>query len=168
MGPRSTLFGRAGLVAVPATVLLAACGAPQPRTLSTAAPGPESTPVSASPSSPGLSVTPASDPQSCRDADCAVEVRPGDRLRFDKSTGLDTLTVVSLDGGVARLRFEGSSGGYRVQGMNVSVSQSCVNGRCRAKAEVSLAPGRPGRIGDVGLRLESVASDRAVLVMRPV
>ncbi|WP_327047224.1 hypothetical protein OG320_04865 [Microbispora sp. NBC_01189] len=166
------LAGRIGLVAVPVIVLSTACGASEPRprpeatpaavstTMSTTVPVPVTTPLPA--------VTPAAaDPEACRNADCEVEVRQGDRLRLDAATGLDALTVAALDQGVVRLRFEGSSGGYRVEGMNVGVSQDCVNGRCRTRGALTLTMDRPARIGDIHLRLTSVRPDEAVLAISP-
>ncbi|WP_405086509.1 hypothetical protein [Microbispora sp. NBC_01389] len=167
------LAGRIGLVAVPAIVLLAACGAPEPRprpeatpaavstTMSTTVPAPSATPA------PAALPAAAADPEACRNADCEVEVRQGDRLRLDAATGLDALTVAALDQGVVRLRFEGSSGGYRVEGMNVGVSQDCVNGRCRTRGSLTLTMDRPARIGDIHLRLTSVRPDEAVLAISP-
>ncbi|WP_169988751.1 hypothetical protein [Microbispora sp. H10836] len=167
----SRLIGRAGLVAVPMAVLLTACGTPQPEVRSRpAAPGGPATatvPVAASPSPAPSVVRAADDPQACRDADCEVEVRPGDRLRLDRKTGLDVITVVSVDRGEVRLRFEAGGGTFRVEGMNTDVSQDCVNGRCRTDGGLTLAMGRPGRIGDIRLRLASVAPDHAVLVLAP-
>ncbi|MEN3539616.1 hypothetical protein AAH991_31215 [Microbispora sp. ZYX-F-249] len=183
----SRLIGRAGLVAVPMAVLLTAlltavltavltaCGTPQPevRSRSAATGGPATATVSAttegaaSPSPASSVVTAADDPQACRDADCEVAVRPGDRLRLDRKTGLEAITVVSLDRGEVRLRFEAGGGTYRVEGMNADVSQDCVNGRCHTGGGLTLAMGRPGRIGDIRLRLASVSPGYAVLVLTP-
>ncbi|NJP26240.1 hypothetical protein FLW53_18935 [Microbispora sp. SCL1-1] len=178
----SRLIGRAGLVAVPVAVLLAACGSPQPETQpqtpagSVATGGPASTlnPVAdpaatvfASPS-PSPSVVSAFDhPDACRNADCEVAVRQGDRLRLDPKTGLDEITIVGLDQGEVRVRFEAGAGAFHVEGMNTGVSQSCFNGRCHTEGGLTLAMGRPGRIGDIRLRLASVAPDHAVLVLSP-
>ncbi|MEU6413781.1 hypothetical protein [Microbispora sp. NPDC046933] len=170
----SRLIGRAGLAAVPVTVLLTACGTPDPqvRTRPVATGGPASTAipaptVSASPS-PSPSVVSAADhPEACRNADCEVAVRPGDRLRLDRKTGLDAITIASLDRDELRLRFEAGAGAFRVQGMNTDVSQDCVNGRCRTEGGLTLAVGRPGRIGDIRFRLASVAPDHAVLILSP-
>ncbi|MGW5266140.1 hypothetical protein ACWEQG_34625 [Microbispora sp. NPDC004025] len=167
----SRLVGRAGLVAVPMTVLLTACGSPQPevqpRSAATGGPATATSPVAASPSPAPSAVTAADDPQACRDADCEVTVRPGDRLRLDRKTGLDAITIVSLDRGELRLRFEAGGGAFHVEGMNTGVSQDCVNGRCRTEGGLTLAMGRPGRIGDIRLRLVSVSPDHAVLVLAP-
>ncbi|MEU6426585.1 hypothetical protein ABZ860_11840 [Microbispora sp. NPDC046973] len=165
----SRLIGRAGLVAVPVTVLLTACGTPEPqiRPRPVATGGPVSAAVSASPSPSPSVVSAAARPEACRNADCEVAVRPGDRLRLDRKTGLDAITIVSLDRGGLRLRFEAGAGAFRVEGMNTGVSQDCVNGRCRTEGELTLAPERPGRIGDIRLRLASVAPDHAVLVLSP-
>ncbi|MEU7914201.1 hypothetical protein [Microbispora bryophytorum] len=177
----SRLIGWAGLVAAPVIVLLAACGTPEPQmrprpvaTGGSASPGglvssgdPVSTAVPASPS-PGPSVvSAAAHPEACRNAACEVAVRAGDRLRLDRKTGLDAITIVSLDQGELRLRFEAGAGAFRVEGMNTGVSQDCVNGHCRTQGGLTLAPGRPGRIGDIRLRLASVAPDYAVLVLSP-
>lgn len=174
----SRLIGRAGLVAVPVTVLLTACGGPpepqlRPRPVATG--GAASTTVPAStvpattvPASPSPSppvVSAADHPEACRSGDCEVAVRPGDRLRLDRKTGLDAITVASLDRGELRLRFEAGAGAFHVEGMNTGVSQDCVNGRCRTEGALTLALGRPGRIGDIRLRLASVAPDHAVLVL---
>ncbi|WP_182900203.1 hypothetical protein [Microbispora sp. H10830] len=166
----SRLIGRAGLVAVPVTVLLTACGTPEPqmRPRPVATGGPVSTEVPAASPSPSPSVVSAADhPEACRNADCEVAVRPGDRLRLDRKTGLDAITIVALDRGELRLRFEAGAGAFHVEGMNTSVSQDCVNGRCRTEGGLTLAMGRPGRIGDIRLRLASVAPDQAVLVLSP-
>ncbi|MEU7888627.1 hypothetical protein AB0B54_24245 [Microbispora bryophytorum] len=177
----SRLIGWAGLVALPVIVLLTACGTPEPQmrprpvaTDGPASPGglvstgdPVSTAVPASPS-PGPSAVSAADhPEACRNAACEVAVRPGDRLRLDRKTGLDAITIVSLDQGELRLRFKAGAGAFRVEGMNTGVSQSCVNGRCRTEGGLTLAMGRPGRIGDIRLRLASVAPGYAVLVLSP-
>ncbi|MEV7804452.1 hypothetical protein AB0O28_16040 [Microbispora sp. NPDC088329] len=176
----SRLIGRAGLVAVPVTVLLTACGAPEPqmrpRTAATGGPVSTSIPASTAPAStapaspsPSPSVVSAADhPEACLNGGCEVAVRPGDRLRLGRKTGLDAITIVSLDRGELRLRFEAGGGAFHVEGMNTGVSQDCVNGRCRTVGELALALGRPGRIGDIRLRLASVASDHAVLVLSPV
>ncbi|GLX09967.1 hypothetical protein [Microbispora sp. NBRC 16548] len=166
----SRLIGRAGLVAVPVTVLLTACGTPEPqmRPRPVATGGPVSTAVPAASPSPSPSVVSAADhPEACRNADCEVAVHPGDRLRLDRKTGLDAITIVSLDPGELRLGFEAGAGAFHVEGMNTSVSQDCVNGRCRTEGGLTLALGRPGRIGDIRLRLASVAPDHAVLVLSP-
>ncbi|MGI5155407.1 hypothetical protein [Microbispora sp. CA-102843] len=165
----SRLIGRAGLVAVPVTVLLTACGAPEPemRPRSVATGGPASTAVPASPSPTPSVVSAAGHPDACRDAHCEVAVRPGDRLRLDRKTGLDAITIASLDRGELRLRFEAGAGAFRVEGMNTDVSQNCVNGSCRTEGGLTLAMGRPGKIGDVRFRLASVAPDHAVLVLSP-
>ncbi|GIH51569.1 hypothetical protein SAMN05421833_109153 [Microbispora rosea] len=175
----SRLIGRAGLVAVSVTVLLTACGTQEPQTRPgpAAAGGPVSTTIPADTDStatvstapsPSPSVVAASDhPDACRNADCEVAVRQGDRLRLDRKTGLDAITIASLDQGVLRLRFEAGAGAFHVEGMNTGVSQSCVNGRCRTEGGLTLAMGRPGRIGDILLRLASVAPDHAVLVLSP-
>ncbi|MEU8178905.1 hypothetical protein AB0C14_39085 [Microbispora hainanensis] len=179
----SRLIGRAGLVAVPVAVLLTACGSPQPETQpqtpagSVATGGPASTTnpaaaepaatVSASPSPSPPVVSAFDHPDACRNADCEVAVRQGDRLRLDRKTGLDAITIMGLDQGEVRLRFEAGAGAFHVQGMNTGVSQSCVNGRCHTEGGLTLAMGRPGRIGDIRLWLASVAPDHAVLVLSP-
>ncbi|GAA4196959.1 hypothetical protein [Microbispora amethystogenes] len=168
------LAGRIGLVAVPVIVLSTACGASEPGTRSRSEATPAAVSTTMSTTVPVPSVTPApaalpaaADPEACRNADCEVEVRQGDRLRLDAATGLDALTVAALDQGVVRLRFEGSSGGYRVEGMNVGVSQDCVNGRCRTRGALTLTMDRPARIGDIHLRLTSVRPDEVVLAISP-
>lgn len=167
----SRLIGRVGLVAIPMTMLLAACGTPQPqeRPQPAAAGGatPDTAAAAPSPSPVASLVAVADDPRECRDADCTVTIRPGDRLRLDRETGLDAISVVSLDDGVVRLRFEAGGGTYRVEGMNVNVSQNCVNGRCRTDGGLTLTTGRPGKIGDIRFRLASAALDHAVLVLTP-
>ncbi|WP_432924962.1 hypothetical protein ACQPZZ_31195 [Microbispora sp. CA-135349] len=170
----SRLIGRAVLVAVPVTVLLTACGTPEPqirpRTVATGGPVSTSIPASTVPASPSPSpsvVSAADHPEACLDGGCEVAVRPGDRLRLGRKTGLDAITIVSLDRGELRLRFEAGGGAFHVEGMNTGVSQDCVNGRCRTVGELTLAPGRPGRIGDIRLRLVNMAPDHAVLVLSP-
>ncbi|MBX6385939.1 MAG: hypothetical protein IRZ07_23690 [Microbispora sp.] len=165
------LIGRAGLVAVPMIVLLTACGAPRPevRSQPAAAGGatPDTAAVAASPSPVASPVTAVDDPEECRDADCTVAVRPGDRLRLDRKTGLDAISVVALGREQVRLRFEAGGGTYRVEGMNVNVSQNCVNGRCHTRGGLTLAVGRPGTIGGIHFRLVSTALDYAVLALAP-
>ncbi|XVQ84027.1 hypothetical protein ACQP2K_35205 [Microbispora siamensis] len=175
----SRLIGRAGLVAVPVTVLLTACGTPEsqvrPRPVATGGPASTTIPaaavpaatVPASPSPSPSVVSAAGHPEACRDGDCEVAVRPGDRLRLDRKTGLDAITIASLDRGELRLRFEAGAGAFQVEGMNTDVSQDCVNGRCRTEGGLTLAVGRPGKIGDIRFRLASVAPDHAVLVLSP-
>ncbi|WP_169948130.1 hypothetical protein [Microbispora sp. H11081] len=164
----SRLIGRACLVVMPMALLLAACGTPQPQVrrepAATDAAAPATVAVTPSPA-PSV-VTAAADPRACLDADCEVAVRPGDRLRLDRK-GLDEIEVVALGPGGVRLRFEAGGGAYRVEGDNAGVSQECVNGRCHTDGALTLALGRPGRIGDIGLRLTSVSPDHAVLVLSP-
>ncbi|MEW9530172.1 hypothetical protein [Microbispora sp. NPDC049125] len=112
------------------------------------------------------SATPHStDLAACRDGDCEVEVRRDDRLKVDPKFGVDSVTVVSLGDGYIRLALEGHTGGLHVQGGgNVSVSGSCVNGRCHDEAEMSLTPDMPVRVD--GLRLVLVSSDSSRAVLR--
>ncbi|MBE3008173.1 hypothetical protein IL992_03075 [Microbispora sp. NEAU-D428] len=170
----SRLIGRAGLVAVPVTVLLTACGTTEPqvrpRPVATGGPASTTIPAATVPASPSPSpsvVSAADHPEACRDGDCEVAVRSGDRLRLDRKTGLDAITIASLDQGELRLRFQAGAGAFQVEGTNTDVSQDCVNGRCRTEGGLTLAVGRPGKIGDIRFRLASVAPDHAVLVLSP-
>jgi hypothetical protein len=171
----SSPAGRAGFVAVTLTVLLAGCGSAetpaQPPAAAPAQPpagvtgSPAAAPTAASPSPSVPAASDGTDLAACRDADCEVEVREGDRLRIDARFGVDSITVRSLGGDGATLRLEGSSGGMNVEGRNVSISGSCVNGRCHDDGFMSLTTSHPGRINDIRLRLAAVESSRAVLVL---
>lgn len=170
--------GRVWSAAVTVGALLAGCGsgeAPAQRT-ATEPGNPASTRGTAqtSPKPPEASTSPASpkasngtDLAACKDADCEVEVRPGDRLKIDARFGVDAITVKSLGGGEIRLALEGSSGGFQVEGENVSVKSACTNDRCRDEGELSLTADSPGRVNDVRLRLAEAGSTRAVLVLLP-
>ncbi|MDP9869742.1 MULTISPECIES: hypothetical protein [Streptosporangium] len=161
--------GRVRSAAVVVAVLLAGCdpgGAPAPWTA--AAPGSAALApgtVRDSPASPRASD--GTDLAACQDADCEVEVRPGDRLRIDAGFGVDEITVRSLGGEEIRLGLRGSSGDLHIEGESVSVEDDCTDGRCRSVGELSLATGDQGRINGVRLRLAGLASGRAVLVLSP-
>ncbi|MGW6496884.1 hypothetical protein [Nonomuraea angiospora] len=104
---------------------------------------------------------------SCKDADCEVEVRVGDRLRIDKRFGVQRLTISSLDPDEVTIALLGFTGGLRAEGANVSISSSCVNGRCRDEGKLSLAPGRSARINDLRLEVPYLSGDHAVLRLTP-
>ncbi|WP_188189789.1 hypothetical protein [Nonomuraea sp. SYSU D8015] len=104
---------------------------------------------------------------SCEDADCEVEIQAGDRLLIDERFGVRRLTVNSLHPDMVEIALLGFSGGLQVEGMNVSTSGSCVNGRCRDEGTLSLAPGEPGRINGMRLELTQLSEDRAVLRLAP-
>ncbi|WP_138711283.1 hypothetical protein [Nonomuraea basaltis] len=104
---------------------------------------------------------------SCKDADCEVEIQAGDRLMIDERFGVQRLTVSNLRPDEVGITLLGSSGGLRVEGMNVSTSGNCVNGRCRDEGKLSLAPGKPGRINDMRLELTHLSGDRAILRLTP-
>ncbi|MEV0973072.1 hypothetical protein [Microtetraspora glauca] len=185
----SAPVGRAGFVALGVTMLLAGCGSggaqgrqtgaaasPVSATATNPVPSPVPSPVSSvQPSAPGSyratgsprGASHATGPAACRDADCEVQVRPGDRLKIDSRFGLDAITVESVSAGEVRLGITGSSGGLNVDGDNVSVTGSCTNGRCHDQGQMSLTTSRPGRINDIRLRLVKADSSRAVLVLTP-
>ncbi|MEU7937056.1 hypothetical protein [Microbispora bryophytorum] len=177
----------AGLVlaAGSVTVLLAGCGEVPARsfaavpvnrpvtlapvmTSSSATPAPSPVPSpSAVPSplpTPSPSATP-SDLAGCRDGDCEVRVREGAGIPIDPRLGVDEITVMGLRGDAVRLAFTGTS--TVVDGANINISRSCYNDRCRVSGAVTIGTSRPGRVGDVGLRLAQVAGDTAVLVLEP-
>ncbi|MFG6200118.1 hypothetical protein [Nonomuraea sp. JJY05] len=104
---------------------------------------------------------------SCKDADCEVEVRAGDRLRIDKRFGVQRLTISSLDPDEVTIALLGFTGGLQVEGANVSITGSCVNGRCRDEGKLSLAPGRSARINNLRLELPYLSGDHAVLRLTP-
>ncbi|WP_203972790.1 hypothetical protein [Planotetraspora silvatica] len=176
--PAHVSLVRFAAAAAAAVALLAGCGSGEEPTQRSAAASSNSasTPevALASPLPPEASTSPASpkaangtDLAACKDADCEVEVRPGDRLKIDAKFGLDSITVKSLGRDEIRLALQGSSGGLHVDGRNVSVNSSCTNGRCHDEGEVSLTTERPGRINTIQLRLAEVASDHAILVLLP-
>ncbi|MBB5775100.1 hypothetical protein [Nonomuraea jabiensis] len=119
--------------------------------------------VSVRPSSTGHRPADGSSLASCRDADCEVEVRAGDRLRIDKRFGVQRLTISALDPDEVTIALLGFTGGLRAEGANVSISSSCVNGRCRDEGKLSLAPGRSARINNLRLELPYASADHAVL-----
>ncbi|GLX07087.1 hypothetical protein Misp03_40130 [Microbispora sp. NBRC 16548] len=73
--------------------------------------------------------------------------------------------MVGLRGNAVRLAFTGTS--TVVDGANISISRSCYNDRCRVRGAVTISTTRPGRIGDVALRVAQVAGDAAVLGLEP-
>jgi hypothetical protein len=163
--------------AVTAVALLAGCSSGEAPTRRIAASGnAASTPgaTQVSPALPETSTSPAlpkaangTDLAACKDADCEVEVRSGDRLKIDAKFGVDAITVKSLGREEIRLALKGHSGGFRVEGRNVSINGTCTNGRCRDEGELSLTADRPGRINTIQLRLADVNSARAILVLLP-
>lgn len=128
-----------------------------PPTLTTSPPAPAAAPQAAD----------GSNLASCEDAECEVEVQAGDQLVIDKRFGVRRLTISFLHSDEAGITLSGSSGGLRVEGMNVSVSGSCVNGHCRDEGKLSLTPAKPARINDMRLELTHLADDRAVLRLTP-
>ncbi|TQS31118.1 hypothetical protein [Microbispora sp. KK1-11] len=155
------------------TALLAGCGGVPVRSLAAV---PVSHSVTVAPVSPSPSATPASSPAptpsatpsdiaGCRDGDCEVRVREGDGIPIDPKLGVDEITVVGLRADAVRLAFTGTS--TVVDGANISISRSCYNDRCRVRGAVTVSTSRPGRVGDVGLRLAQVEGDTAVLVLEP-
>ncbi|MGI5282170.1 hypothetical protein ACQEVF_02455 [Nonomuraea polychroma] len=134
------------------------------------------TPGTASPPPPTASTsTPSAGPQAadgndlaaCKDGDCEVDIKTDDRIAIDKRFGVERLTISSLDADEVRVTLLGSSGGLRVEGMNVSVSGNCVNGRCRDEGNLSLAPGQPGQINDLRVEVTYLTDDRAILRLSP-
>lgn len=176
---RSTTFvftSYAGLVltAGSVTALLAGGGESPARSYAAVA---MHRPVAFAPLSPSTSATPApsSEPSpsatpgdlaGCRDGDCEVRVHAEDRITIDPSLGVDQITVVGLRGNAIRLSFTGTS--TVVDGLNTTISRTCNNDDCRVRGAVTITTSRPGRIGDVALRLAQVAGDTAVLVLKPV
>ncbi|MDP4502369.1 hypothetical protein [Nonomuraea turcica] len=147
---------------------------PAPPSAATAAPA--ATPTAATPTAPPTPTpstpTPAASPQTaadgndlaaCKDADCEVEIRAGDRLTIDERFGLQRLTISSLNADEAVLTLLGSTGGLRAEGMSVSVSGTCVNGRCRDEGKLTLTPHSPGRINSIRLELPYLTDDHAIL-----
>jgi hypothetical protein len=180
MRTRSIAFspaGRAGFIAVTLTALLAGCGsaeesvrpaAPVPAQPPAAAPG---NPAASTPSpvqaSPSAKASNGTDLAACKDADCEVEVREGDRLKIDPRFGLDTITVRSIGRGEVTVALEGTSGQLKAEGRNVSVSTSCMNGRCHDQGMMSLTTTWPGRINKIRLRLVAITDSRAILSLKP-
>ncbi|MGP3962137.1 hypothetical protein ACTWPT_39720 [Nonomuraea sp. 3N208] len=144
-------------------------GAPPPTasTLTTSSPT-TSSPTTSTP-------TPAAEPQAadgndlaaCKDADCEVDIQAGDRLTIGERFGVQRLTISSLNADEVVIGLLGSSGGLRAEGMSVSVSGTCVNGRCRDEGNLTLTPSRPGRINNMRLELTHLADDRAILRLTP-
>jgi len=176
--PAHVSLVRFAAAAVAAVALLAGCGSGEAPTRRSAAASSDSAPTPGaaqeSPLPQETSTSPAlpkasngTDLAACKDADCEVEVRPGDRLKIDAKFGLDAITVKSFGRDEIRLALQGSSGGLHVEGRNVSVNSACTNGRCRDEAEMSLTTDRPGRINTIQLRLAELNSDRAVLALLP-
>ncbi|MEV7802356.1 hypothetical protein AB0O28_05350 [Microbispora sp. NPDC088329] len=168
-GPAVRLAVTAGSV----TALLAGCGGGAVRSSATT---PVSRPVMLAPVSPGPSATPVpapvpstsatpSDLTGCRDGDCEARVREGDRIPIDPGLGVDEITVIGLREDAVRVTFTGTS--TVVDGTNIGISRSCYNDRCRVRGALTISVSRPGRIGDVGLRLARVEGDAAVLVLEP-
>jgi hypothetical protein len=104
----------------------------------------------------------------CRDAECEVEVVPGDRLKIAHKFGVNAISVKSLGTEEIMLGLEGSSGSLRVAGNVVSTTSSCSNGRCRDQGVLSLTTDRPGRINAIQLRLAKASQTRAILVLKPL
>ncbi|GLW98171.1 hypothetical protein Misp02_22580 [Microtetraspora sp. NBRC 16547] len=179
----SNPVGRVGFVAIGVAVLLAGCdsgraptqhvgtvssGLPLTPIPSPASPAPSQafpSPSQVSPSRPVASKR--TNLAACADADCEVEVRPGDRLKINSRFGVDAITVNSVSTEEVRLRIEGTSGGLDVEGENTSVQGSCTNGRCRDEGEMSLTTDMPGRINKVRLRLVKSDFSHAVLMLTP-
>ncbi|OPG11499.1 hypothetical protein [Microbispora sp. GKU 823] len=166
-------YARLVLAAGSVTALLAGCGEAPARsfaavpvsrsvTLAPVSPSPSATPTPAPVPSPSATPT---DLAGCRDGDCEARVREGDAIPIDPRLGVDEITVVGLRGDAVRLAFTGTS--TVVDGVNISISRSCYNDRCRVRGAVTISTSRPGRIGDVDLRLAQVAGDAAVLVLKP-
>ncbi|MEU6780340.1 hypothetical protein ABZ912_14145 [Nonomuraea angiospora] len=123
--------------------------------------------VSVRPSSTGHRPADGRSLASCKDADCEVEVRAGDRLRIDKRFGVQRLTISSLDLDEVTIALLGFTGGLRAEGANVSVSSSCVNGRCRDEGKLSMAPGRSAQINNLRLEVRHLSRDHAILRLTP-
>lgn len=154
--------------------VLAACTGSQsaPRTPVAAPPPiPAAGPTTAAPAVASAAASPEptaeTNGKECADADCEIEVRTGDRIRLDEGFGVRQFTVESLDRDEVVITMLGFSGGLSVEGMSVSVTSTCVNGRCRDEGEVSLRPDAPARIDGVRLKLISLAGDRAVIRLTP-
>ncbi len=169
----SSPAARLVLTAGSVTALLAGCGEVPARSFAAV---PVSRPVTFAPVATSPSVTPAPSPMpspsvtpsdlaGCRDGDCEVRVREGDSIPIDPKLGVDEITVVGLRGNAVRLAFTGTS--TVVDGANISISRSCYNDRCRVRGAVTISTTRPGRIGDVALRVAQVAGDTVVLGLEP-
>ena len=181
---------RARFAAVAVVALLAGCGsyetpAGRPASApSNLAPAPEKAseeaPETASESASGAAQTSQATPEAligaasngadlaaCKDAECEVEVVPGDRLKIDPRFGVNAISVKSLGVEEIMLALEGSSGSLRVEGSGVSTTSSCTNGRCRDEGVLSLTADRPGRVNAIQLRLAAANPARAVLVLQP-
>jgi len=177
MGSTLTTPSRAGRATLGAVLmvagLLAGCGSPEAPPQRTAAatggtaPAPTSPPAPTATASPPPSATDGTDLTACRDADCEVEVRVGDKLRFNAAIGVDVVTVKSVNNDMITLVLRGSSGGLRIEGTGVSVSGRCTNGTCRDEGQLSVTTTRPGRINKMKLSLVGVDSGRAVLALSP-
>jgi hypothetical protein len=151
--------------------LLAGCDAgevPSPQPAATPSSSASATTTSPAPTSPALpNATDGTNLAACQDADCEVEVRVGDRLDVDAAFGVDAITVTSVEQDEITVALQGSSGGFDVEGEEISISSNCSNGRCRDEGELSLTTSRPGRINEVQISLTGTDSDRAVLVLLP-
>ena len=150
-----------GFVPVPRSAP-ATSGDPAPATASE--PAATSSPPAAA--NQGTDAHHGTDLAGCADADCTVEVRPGDRLPIDPGFGVAAITVEALGDEEILLTCEGSIGMLSARGRNVRISQNCVNGRCRGMARIALAIGQPGRINDIRIRVEAVTPSGAVLSLR--
>ncbi|MET7331753.1 hypothetical protein [Nonomuraea sp. NPDC005650] len=130
-------------------------------------PGPPTPTASARPSPALPQAADGSRLASCRDADCEVEVRVGDRLRINERFGVQRLTISELQPDEVTIALLGFTGGMRVEGTNVSISDTCVNGSCRDEGKLSLTPGRPARINNLRLEVPFLSGDHAILRLSP-
>jgi hypothetical protein len=169
---------RARFAAVAAVALLSGCGSyetpaqPPAPAASNFAPLPENAPEvartsAAAPEAHTGAASDGTDLAACKDAECEVEVVPGDRLKINPRFGVHAISVKSVGPEEIMLALKGSSGSLRVEGSVVSTTSSCTNGRCHDEGVLSLTPGQPGRINAIQLRLATANPTRAILVLKP-
>ncbi|MGN9843231.1 hypothetical protein ACTMTI_34420 [Nonomuraea sp. H19] len=162
-----TLTACADSRAAPPAPLAAATHTTTPTTPTTSAPTPTPTTSSAQTPTAGPQAADGRSLAACEDADCEVEIRAGDEITIGKRFGVQELTIGFIHSDEVGIAFLGSSGGLRVEGRNVSVSGSCVNGECRDEGKLSLTPSEPGRINTMRLELTHLSGDRAILRLAP-
>ncbi|GGO02122.1 hypothetical protein GCM10010116_04060 [Microbispora rosea subsp. aerata] len=154
---------RLALAAASMAMLLTGCGVGLARSFAAV---PQSPPPAPAQASPSPSPTPSgTDLGSCRDGDCEVQARQGDRIAIDPTLGVDEIVVAGIRGYAVRLTFTGTS--TDVDGRDTTIGRRCYNGRCQVKGGLTISTSEPGRIGDVAVRLARVEGDTAELVLAP-
>ncbi|HEY6738413.1 MAG TPA: hypothetical protein VI076_06140 [Actinopolymorphaceae bacterium] len=128
--------------------------------------------VSATASSPTPTPTPsvptAADGRNlkaCHDGTCEVELRKGDRFTLAKRFVVETVTVDSIATDEITFDLHSSASGFSLQGKNISVSSSCVNGRCESIGELTVSTKIPGRIASMKVELRRVDNGQALVVL---